>query len=358
VHPPDPDTPGERVSVLVPARNEEASIGACIEGIFASGCPVHEVVVFDDASTDETGAILARLQTRHPRLRIVNGSGLPDGWVGKPHACHRLEQEAAGDLLVYLDADVTLQPGGLARLLGLLEGRGLPGRRPDLVTAVPRQDTGSFGEVLLMPLLHLTYASWLPLLLIHLSGNDRFLAANGQVLAVRRPMLRQVGGWRAVRHEIVDDMALCRLVKRTGGKVVFADGHHMARCRMYRSFGELWKGFSKNLYEGIGAHPASLAFVLTLYTLCFVVPWVTLPVAMLLGAPEWATAAAAGVGLNLFTRLLLAGRHGHRLSSVLLHPIALLGFLGIALNSLRWHQRGAIEWAGRTYAARAQRSAS
>ena len=353
----DPDTPGRRVSVLVPARNEEATIKACVEGIFASGCPVHEVVVFNDASTDRTGEILAALQQRHPRLRVVDGTGLPDGWVGKPHACHRLEQEAAGDVLVYLDADVTLEPGGLARLLGLLEGQGLPGRRPDLVTAVPRQETGTAGEALLMPLLHLTYVSWLPLLLIHLSGNDRFLAANGQVLAVRRPMLQQVGGWRAVRHEIVDDMAMCRLVKRTGGKVVFADGHRMARCRMYRSLPELWKGFSKNLYEGIGAHPAALAFVLGLYSLCFVVPWVALPAALLLDEPAWATAAAAGVGLNLFTRLLLALRHGHRVWAVALHPIALLGFLGIALNSLRWHQRGAIEWAGRTYAARAQRGA-
>ncbi len=355
--PADPDAPGKKVSVLVPARNEEATLRACVEGIFASGCPVHEVVVFNDASTDRTGDILAALQQHHPRLRVVNGSGLPEGWVGKPHACHRLEQEAVGDILVYLDADVTLEPGGLARLLGLLEGNGLSGRRPDLVTAVPRQDTGTAGEALLMPLLHLTYVSWLPLLLIHLSGNDRFLAANGQVLAVRRPILQQVGGWRAVRHEIVDDMAMCRLVKQTGGKVVFADGHCMARCRMYPSLRELWKGFSKNLYEGIGAHPAALAFVLALYSVCFLAPWVALPVALLMDGPAWAAAAATGIGLNLFIRLLLALRHRHRLWAVVLHPFALLGFVGIALNSLRWHQRGAIEWAGRTYAARAQRGA-
>lgn len=357
--PPQPHAPGDRVSVLIPARNEEASIGACVRSVFDTDWPVHEVVVFNDGSIDATGDILARLAREHPRLRVVDGgTGLPDGWVGKPHACHRLQQESTGDLLVFLDADVTLDRDGLARLVGLAQGQGLPGRRPDLVTVVPRQEMGSAGEALLMPLLHLTYVSWLPLMLIHLSGNPRFLAANGQVLAVRRPMLEQAGGWAAVRAEIVDDMAMCRRVKQLGGKVVFADGHALARCRMYHSTAEVWKGFSKNLYEGIGGHPAALAFVLALYTLAFLLPWVALPLALATGAPVWAAAAAVGVGLNLFTRLLLAWRHGHRLGSVALHPLAVLGFLGIAVNSMRWSQRGAIEWAGRTYAARGKRSAA
>lgn len=356
-HPGDPDAPGARVSVLIPARNEEATIGAAVQSVFDSGFPLFEVVVFNDASTDRTGAILADLQARHPRLRVVDGTGLPPGWVGKPHACHRLSQEARGDVFVYLDADVTVHPGGLQRLWALATGGGVPGRAPDLVTAVPQQVMGTFAERLLMPVLHLTYTAWLPLLLIPLASDPRFLAANGQVLLVGREALARVGGWQSVRHEIVDDMAICRRVKESGGKVVFADGHRLASCRMYTSGAELWAGFSKNLYEGIGGHPLGLLAVVLLYTTCFVLPFVALPVAAALGAAAWTTAAGVGVALNLLTRTLLALRHGHGIAAVLLHPLAILGLLGIAVNSALWSRKGAIQWAGRTYAARAQRSA-
>lgn len=354
---PSPEAP-PRLSVLIPARDEAATIRAAVEAVFAAGGPLHEVVVFNDASTDGTGAILAELQRRHPRLRVVLGTGLPDDWVGKPHACHRLAQEATGDLLLYLDADVTLEPGGVHRLLELLDRPTLRGGRASLVTAVPRQVLGTPAERVLMPMLHLTYTSWLPQALVPLTASPKVLAANGQVLLVRRAALEAAGGWESVRHEIVDDMAICRRVKGSGGVVRFADGHAIARCRMYTSGSELWAGFSKNLFEGIGGSLPALALVLALYAACFLAPWVALPLALLAGAPTWAAAAACGVGLNLLTRLILAERHDHGTLSVLAHPLAVVGFLGIAINSMVWSRRGAIAWAGRTYAARAQREAS
>lgn len=346
---------GPRISVLIPARDEAATIEGAARAALAASDRVLEVIVYNDGSTDQTGSLLAAIAVDHPRLKVMNGDGLPDGWVGKPHACHRLAQEAEGDLLLYLDADVTLAPGGLERLLELIDRPTARGDRPALVTAVPQQLMGSLGERVLMPMLMLTYTSWLPLALIPISRDPRVLAANGQVLMVRRAALQAAGGWEAVRHEIVDDMALCKRVKQTGGAVVFADGHHIAQCRMYTSGAELWAGFSKNLYEGIGGHPLALAAVVALYGACFVLPWVALPIALAAGAPVWATAAAVGVGLNLLTRLILAERHAHGLLAVALHPLAVLGLLGIAANSMRWSRRGAIEWAGRTYAARSQR---
>lgn len=350
---PEPDL---RLSVLVPARNEAGNIEACVRAIFASDAPLLELLVFDDGSTDATPQILARLQGEYPLLRVIQGDGLPAGWVGKPHACHRLSQEARGDLLLHLDADVVLAPDGLSRLLDLA-ARPIAGRRPDLVTAVPRQVMGSAAERLMMPVLHLTYSSWLPLILIPRVADGRVLAANGQVLLVRRAALQAAGGWAAVRHEIVDDMAMCRRVKEQGGCVLFADGHRIAACRMYDSGPALWKGFSKNLYEGIGGSLTGLLGVLLLYGLSFVLPFLALPLAAALQAPTWAAAATAGIALNLLTRTILALRHAHAPWAVLLHPVAVLGLLGIAVNSRRWSQQGRIEWAGRTYAARAQRSA-
>lgn len=334
------------VSVLIPARNEEATIGEAVRSALAQ--PVDEVVVYDDQSTDATPAILAEIAATDERLRVVQGSGLPAGWVGKPHACHRLAQHARGEVLLFLDADVSLLEGAVERIWGLFEDHAA-----DVVTAVPRQVTGSFVERLVLPLLHVTYTSWLPLPLIWRTKDPRFLAANGQVLAVRRDAYDAAGGFEAVRDAVVDDMAFCAAQKRAGRRVVFADGHAIAQCRMYRSAAEVWAGFSKNIYEGLGS-PAGLVLALALYFGAFVAPWLALAVG-LLGAPALLAPSAVGVGANLLQRLLLAVRHGHPSVAVALHPAAILVLAAIAVNSWVWHLRNDIVWSGRSYARREQR---
>jgi chlorobactene glucosyltransferase len=345
-HPAVPDGDA-RISILIPARNEATTIEACVTAALAAPRSVNEVVVFDDASTDATPGILARLERRNPRLRIVQGHGLPDGWVGKPHACHQLSRHATGDVLVFVDADTTLTPDAIPRLLGLL-------RDSDLVTAFPRQITVSLAERIFMPLLSLTYTAWLPLALIPHTRSPHILAANGQLLAVRREALERIGGFAAVAGEVVDDMALCRRARRLGVRVRFVDGELLASCRMYASAEEIWAGFSKNLYEGIGESPMALLGVVALHVVTMVLPFLAVPLALLL-APSWLPAALVGVGLNLLTRALLAARFSHSPLSVLLHPLAVLGLVAIALNSARWSRRDAIQWRGRTYAARASR---
>ncbi|HEX6245816.1 MAG TPA: glycosyltransferase family 2 protein [Polyangiales bacterium] len=345
-----------RVSVLIPARNEERNIERCVRAALTTGYALHEVIVYDDQSTDSTSHILEALQREAPALRVVRGDLLPAGWVGKAHACHRLVQLASGDVLLFVDADTELQPGGVARILSLLYPR--RGSGADVVSAVPRQRMQSFGERLLVPLLHLTYTSWLPLLLVQHSRDPRFVAANGQLLAIRHEVAVLLGGFSAVASEIVDDVAFCRHAKVRGAKVVFADGFRVARCRMYRSFREVWSGFSKNLYEGLGSRPLRLGAVMALYLGAFVAPYVVLALALLL--PGWAAlapAAAFGVALNLALRALLALRFRQPLEGVLLHPLGVLALCGVALNSYRCTRRGALAWAGRTYAQRTERLA-
>ena len=332
-----------RVSVLVPARDEAENIASAVRAAAACDPAVHEILVYDDGSTDGTGAILGSLAAEIPRLRVLQGVPLPSGWVGKPHACHRLAAAAAGDVLLFVDADVRLRPDGVARLLSLLADHGA-----GVVTAVPHQRTGTFAERLMLPLLHVTYTSWLPLALVSRTADPRVLAANGQVIAFRRPVYATLGGFAAVHDQVVDDMAICRRAKAGGHRVVFADGERIATCRMYRSGRDLWAGFSKNLYEGLGGRPTRLLAVMALYALTFVVPCGAL-FAAALGAPVLAP-ALVGAGANLVQRAVLAVRHGHRAWSALLQPLAVLVLLALAVNSWRWSRRGAIRWRGRTYA--------
>lgn len=348
------------VSVLIPARDEVANIEACVRAADAAHGPITEIIVYDDGSTDGTAVVLARLQAELPRLQVLRGDGLPAGWVGKPHALHRLSAAAGGDVLLNIDADVTLHPDGVLRMLSLLgSAEQVPGGLDAaVVTAVPRQRAGSLVERLMIPLLHLSYVAWLPMPLIHRTRDPRVLAANGQLLMIRRSALDAVGGWSRVRTALVDDMALCRAVKQDGGRVVFADGDQMADCRMYPDGASLWRGFAKNFYEGIGGHPLALVVVLGLHLLLFVAPYVALPVTALLGAWGLAAAAAVGVGANLALRVIMALRYGHSPLSVLLHPLAVLAMMGVLLDSFRCSRRGDIRWRGRSYPARSQREAA
>jgi chlorobactene glucosyltransferase len=346
--------PAIRPSVLIPARDEEQNIEACVRAVLASDTEPHEVIVYDDQSSDRTAEIVERLCRHHPRLRLIRGGPLPGGRVGKPHACHQLALASSGEVLLFVDADTVLEPGGVRRLLSLLEPAGGPGA--DLVTAVPRQQMRGALERLLMPLLTLTYTGWLPLWLVRHSRDPRFLAANGQLLMIRRQVYDRTGGFAAVEREIVDDMALCRLAKMRGARVLFADGFEMASCRMYRSAGELWQGFTKNIYEGLGESRAALLLALVLYATAFVWPYLALGYALAF-APAWLWPPAVGVGANLATRAALALRFRHPASSLLLHPLAVLLLMALAVNSLLGNLRGEVFWRGRSYAARRDRMA-
>jgi chlorobactene glucosyltransferase len=340
----------EGVSVLIPARNEEANIRRCVQSVLAGTLRPDEVVVYDDGSTDRTPELLAGLAAT-AGIRVIEGAELPRGWMGKPHACARLAAAATGEILVYLDADVVLARDGLARITSLF-----PAMRADLVSAGVRQEMGTAAERLVIPLLHLSYLAWLPLPLIWGTRDPRLLVANGQLLALRKSSLEEVGGWEAVRTEIVDDMAIARAVKAQGGCVVFANGIDMAVCRMYGSAGELWAGFSKNLYEGIGGRPGMLFLVLLVHAWVFLLPYAAL--AAVAFAPWVLLPALLGVLANVSIRALLVVSCRHPASGMLLHPLGVVALLGIAVNSYRWSRRGEIRWRGRSYPARAGREAS
>lgn len=353
--------PPPGTTICIPARNEAESIEACVRAAVATG--VDEVLVLDDGSMDATPAILDRLLVELPTLRVHRlDAALPEGWVGKPRACTILEKTARGAHLVYVDADVVLAPDAIARLDALRRSYGA-----DAVSAVPRQVTVGFLERLVLPLLHVTYTAWLFLPLIWRTHDPRFLAANGQVLWLERDALDVVGGWQAVRGEIVDDMAMCRALKRARRRVLFVDGHEVGRCRMYRTPKAVIDGFSKNLFEGVGSL-AGLGAVFALYGGAFIAPWLlflglhvdaalrTGTVDIAAGSP-WLAPAVVAMVAALALRLIHVVRHRSDIVSALLNPVGVAVLLGIAARSWWWSARGRIEWSGRQYGARRTRVA-
>ncbi|HSC89640.1 MAG TPA: glycosyltransferase [Polyangiaceae bacterium] len=341
------ESEGRRVSVLIPARNEAPRIARVLESVLASR-DVLEVLVYDDQSSDATATLVGRFAQADERVKLLSGRALPDGWIGKPHACQRLFEAARGELLVFVDADVTLEKGAFGALVALLDqGAGV-------VTAVPRQVAESFAERLIMPLLVLTYTSWLPLRLVDLSRNSSFLAANGQLLALRRRDCASLGGFERVRGEIVDDVAYCRLAKRRGLRVAFVDGCRLASCRMYRSWDEIWRGFSKNIFAGVGSSRILLTFVLLLHLGAWVWPYVGMLLS--LAHPQLLLPSVTGVGACLAVRAALVWRFEQPVEGMLLHPVAVALLCALALNSYLWHERGRIEWAGRAYDPRGVRA--
>jgi hypothetical protein len=353
---PTPSTGGPAiasVSVLVPARNEAGNIRSCLEAVLAQGDAVREVLVYSDESADETEAIVRSIARVDQRVRLLVGTGLPQGWVGKPHACHELGRQAEAPWLLFLDADVRLAKGAVAGLMAGAKG-GQPSVDADVVSLVPRQTGGDGWLDLLQPLLLLTYVSWLPLAWANRSTSPRFLAGCGQVLLVSKSAFGALGGFAAVRAAVVDDLEFCRRARQRGARVVFLDGHELATCQMYDGLGSFWRGFAKNVFLGLGSE-LNLAVALGLHATCFVLPYVLLAYSLL--SSLWGEAqpsevpmlAASGVIANLIHRTVLARRHCQRAWSVVVHPLAVLVLMVLALDSWRRVRLVGVEWSGRRY---------
>jgi glycosyltransferase involved in cell wall biosynthesis len=318
------------ISVLIPARNEERSIAAAVGSVLSSRGIDFEVVVLDDASSDRTAEIVAGLAARDPRVRLEFAPPLPAGWNGKQHACFALASLAGYDTLCFLDADVRLQPDALAKMAAFLQAS-----HSDLVSGFPFQETGTFLEWLLLPLIHFVLLAYLPIAGMRLFRKvPGFAAGCGQFLMVRRAAYQASGGHANIRATMHDGLLLPQLLRKHGHRTDIADLTDLASCRMYRSAAEVWNGLAKNATEGLAAPSRILVFSALLF-FGQIAP-LLLAVAVLLSpslaTPQlrwWIFAALAG---SFLPRLVAVARFRQRLVGALLHPI------GIAvLLALQWY---------------------
>ena len=334
------------VSVLVPARDEARVIGRLAAAVLANRDVDLELVILDDDSQDETAAIVSALAVTDPRVRLLRGQPLPTGWCGKQHACWQLAQAARHDLLVFLDADVTLEPDALARTVAFLETRGV-----DLASGFPHQETGCLLDWLLLPLIHFVLLGYLPLAIARIDNRPGLAAGCGQLFITRREAYRACGGHAAIKASLHDGIKLPRAYRAAGLSSDLFDAGDIARCRMYGTNREVLRGLGKNATEGIAAPGSILPFTLLL------AGGQILP-ALLLGSglaagwegwPTWGVAMALAAAAAAWApRLLAVYRFGHSLTSALVHPLGVAVFLGIQWTALIRRSLGLkTSWRGR-----------
>ena len=278
-----------RVSVIIPAYNEAENIRDCLVSVLDSTPPTGQAAssepvqiwVVDDQSSDETWAIAQKVQTTRadPRLHLLAGQARPteQNWVGKNWACVQAVQQATGDFLLFLDADVRLKPGGIESAIAAMEQS-----HADLLTCWPQIICGCWAEWLAQPLIVGILAASLPFAEVNDPKSETVFAV-GPFMLFRRTAYERLGGHQAVASQVVEDVELARLVKQTGLKLNYALGHELASVQMYKTAASLWEGWSKNWHLGCQRQiPLTLYSALMPFWIC-TVPWLGLIVSLVRG---------------------------------------------------------------------------
>lgn len=279
-------TSAPKVSVCIPARNEETNIRRCVEAALRQDYPDFEVIVLDDRSTDSTLTLLKEIASRDSRLLPISGSDLPEGWAGKPHALYQASALAKGEWLCFVDADTFLAPNALSAVYAKAVET-----QADLFTVMTKQILGSFWERTVMPLVMTALSVGFSPRKVN-DPSRRDAVANGQFIFIKRSIYDLVGGHEKIKDQIVEDKALSENVKWNGHRLVVANGMQLISTRMYTSLETMWEGWTKNIYLGLRDHPSMLllgAFGATLALLAalFLPVWPLLGVTWYLREGGW-----------------------------------------------------------------------
>lgn len=231
----------DKISILIPARNEEKNLRSVLNSILAQQYTNYEVIILDDDSSDSTYNIASEFACAHENFRVIRGEQLPEGWTGKNHACWQLAEQASGDYFLFIDADVWLSPGLLASALSNMRGQRLA-----LLSIFPNQQMRSLGEASVIPLMNYMLLTLLPISLILSHENPVFAAACGQFMMFKAADYKIHQFHHSARGEVTEDLKIMSLVKQTGGRGNSLLANGLLSCRMYMNYRESVMGFSKN----------------------------------------------------------------------------------------------------------------
>ncbi len=321
------------ISVLIPARNEEKNIGNLINDIINQSYKNYELVVYNDQSDDNTQSILNEFVIKEPRLRIINGEALPQGWLGKNNACYNLALKAKGDYLMFLDADVRLGFNHFERSLSFMQKKSLT-----FLTMFPKQELITFGEKITVPVMQWILLTFLPLRLVQWSKRKSLSAANGQMMMFEASSYRKYQWHEKFKSNPVEDILISRDIKRSKLRMATLLGSDDISCRMYNGFMEATTGFSKNICQFFGGSVQVMVIFAILSTLS--------PFLIVLMQPY--PFVFLYFFSIIFSRMLVAVLcEQHPLISVIMLPIQQYAFLRMVYLSFKLHRGDKFSWKGR-----------
>jgi chlorobactene glucosyltransferase len=339
------------VSVIVPAKDEEANIGAALETILAQDYPNIEIIVVDDRSTDGTAEVVRRVAERDGRVRLVEVKELAAGWFGKPHAMHAGAREARGEWLLFVDADCRQAPHSVRVGVGFCAAEG-----GEMLSLWPVLEMHGFWENAVQPVAGSVLVAWFRPGWVN-DPRRRTAFANGQYILIRRSTYEAVGGHGAVRAKVVEDIAFARHVKGHGHRLLNAIGQDIFTTRMYDSLRAMWKGWTRIFYgafEGVG-RMVGVLFLTFFFTLLPFAVFAVSAAALAVGAGGWwiwtvlaASLATVAAILVTMRRLFIAGCGNPWYLA--LYPLAVVMVMAFEAGALaRALGLGAVTWRGTTY---------
>jgi Glycosyl transferase family 21 len=324
---PDGPRPPASVSMLVPVRNEAAVLPASITAMLRQGAD--ELILLDDQSDDGSGPVARSLMAAEPRARVVSGRPAPRGWVGKSWACDQLAAAASGSVLMFCDADIMLADGAAQAVLAEMRRQDA-----DVFSVFPRQVTATLGEHLLTPLIDDVLLCFLPFGLLS-APVPAAATANGSLLVFTRQAYDDLGGFAAVRGEIVEDVALARLTRRAGLKLGLVLGGELVLTRMYDGYREACAGMARGLLPVTGGSRSRLILGAAWHLLAY-----TLPCAVAVRRRAWLLPLSLGVAERVLVEIKTERR---AVWQAVLTPLVPLTAVPVVVQALRRNQR----WKGR-----------
>jgi glycosyltransferase involved in cell wall biosynthesis len=333
------------VTAIVPARNEEAAIAACIMSL-ARQPEIAEILVVDDQSADGTESVVRRLMEKIPNLRLLESGALPDGWVGKNYAIWTGVQQAKCPWLLFTDADAEHERDSVSHALQIAQEQGAA-----LISFSPEQITETWYEKALIPYIYLRLAKRFSYENVN-DPKSPTAAANGQFLMMRRDVYDAIGGHSSVAGEVLEDVALAMRVKSAGHRIWFGSAKGIVCVRMYRSFEAMWQGWKKNLYRLMGGTPWAVFREIESN-----LPWI--PFLLIVAGLKYPVLLFLGV-LFLIVRQTSYGldlvRNQYPFSFIFYYVPGLALYIGVLWASYRGLVNGRIQWKGREYSVGAPES--
>jgi chlorobactene glucosyltransferase len=324
----------KKISVLIPARNEEKNIGACLNSIAFQTYSNIEIIVLDDNSDDSTARIVEEYSKKDSRIKLINGKSLPSGWLGKNWACAQLSKKATGDIILFIDADVCLKNNAIKFAVNIYQSK-----KVKMLSVFSSQIIAGFGTQLVTPMMNWVLLTFLPLKKVYSSKRNSFVAANGQFIMINKNIYEAIGGHESVKNEIVEDMELAKKVKRSGNKIITALGGKEIFCKMYDSFEESFNGFSKNYYPGFKTSAFSFVLMLILFQFIFLLP-------ILLAIVDLKYLII--ISLIILQRVFVSSISNQKIFiNVIMHPLQMIMTFVVGINSILISKRKIVKWKGR-----------